>query len=74
MNFPTQFCLGSTSNGATESREVPLKVDYNAFDKSDILNIHYLMVKNNTFKYLMVKNNAKECLGLLKEILVLVVC
>ena len=74
VNFPTQFYLGSTFNGAAESREVSLKVDYNATDKSDILNIHYLMVKNNTFKYLMVKNNAKECLGLLKEILVLVVC
>ena len=57
VNFPTQFCLGSISNGfgATESREVSLKgnvydfsVDYNAIDKSDILNIHkYLMVKNN---------------------------
>ena len=57
VNFPTQFCLGSTSNGfgATESREVSLKgnaydfsVDYNATDKSDMLKIHkYLMVKNN---------------------------
>ena len=57
VNFPTQFCLGSISNGfsATESREVSLNgnvydfsVDYNSIDKSDILNIHkYLMTKNN---------------------------
>ena len=41
VNFPTQFCLGSTSNGfrATESREVSLNgnvfefsVDYNSID------------------------------------------
>ena len=57
VNFPTQFCLGSISNGfrATESREVSLNgnvydftVDYNSIDKSDILNIHkYLIAKNN---------------------------
>ena len=57
VNFPTQFCLGSISNGfsALESREVSLNgkvydfsVDYNSIiDKSDILNIHkYLMTKN----------------------------
>ena len=49
INFPTQFCLGSISNGfsAAESREVSLygnvydlSVDYNSIDKSDILNIH----------------------------------
>ena len=55
VNFPTQFCLGSISNGfsATESREVSLNrnvydfsVHYNCFGKSDILNIHkYLMTK-----------------------------
>ena len=48
INFPTQFCLGSISNGfsATESREVSLygnvydfSVDYSSIDKSDILNI-----------------------------------
>ena len=57
VNFLTQFCLGSISNGftATESREVSLNenvydfsVDYNSIDKSDILNIHkYLMIKND---------------------------
>ena len=57
VNFSTQFCLGSISNGfsATESREVSLNgnvydfsVDYNSIDKSDILKIHkYLMTKNN---------------------------
>ena len=45
VNFPTQFCLGSNSNGfsATKSREGPLNgnvydfsVDYNSIDKSDI--------------------------------------
>ena len=49
VNFPTQFCLGSLSNGfgATESREISSKryvygflADYNAIDKSDILNIY----------------------------------
>ena len=58
VNFPTQFCLGSIPNafGATESREPSLKgnvynfsVDYNAIDRSGILNIHqYLTVKDNT--------------------------
>ena len=57
VNFPTQFCLGSVSNGfsASESTEVSLNsnvydfsVDYNSIDKSDILSIHkYLMTKNN---------------------------
>ena len=56
-NFPIQFYGGSICNGfgATEFREVSLEwnvydfsVDYNSFDKSDILNVHkYLMVKNN---------------------------
>ena len=49
VNFPTQFCLGSISNGfsAIESREVSLNgnvydfsVNYSSFDKSDLLNIH----------------------------------
>ena len=57
INFPTQFCLGSISNGFsnTEFTEVYLNgnvydfsVGYNSIDKSDILNIHkYLMAKNN---------------------------
>ena len=57
VNFPTQFCLGSISNGlsATESRDVSLNgnvydfsIDYNSIDETDILNIHkYLMRKNN---------------------------
>ena len=57
VNFPTQFSLGSISNGfgAAESRKVSLKrtvyyfsVVYNAIGTSDILNIHkYLVVKNN---------------------------
>ena len=57
VNFPTQFCLGSTYNGfsVAESREVFLSgnahdfsVNCNSVDKSDILKIHkYLMTKNN---------------------------
>ena len=57
VNFPTQFCLGSTYNGfsAAEPREVSLNgnvydflVNCNSIDKSDILKIHkYLMTKNN---------------------------
>ena len=57
VSFPNQFCLGSISNGFsnTKSREVYLNgkvydfsVDYNSVDKSDTLNIHkYLMTKNN---------------------------
>ena len=55
VNFSTQFCLGSISSGFStlESREVSLSgnvynfsVDYNAINKSSILNIHkYLMIK-----------------------------
>ena len=57
INFLTHFCLGSISNGFSNTvfREVSLNgnvydfsVDYNSFDKSDILNIHkHLMTKNN---------------------------
>ena len=45
VNFPTQFCLESISNGfsATESREVSnngnvddFPVDYNSIDKSNV--------------------------------------
>ena len=57
VNFPTQFCLGSISNGfsALECREVSINgnvydilVDYNSIDKYDIININrYLMTKND---------------------------
>ena len=57
INFPTQFCLRSISNGfgATEYREVSLNGnvynfsgDYNSTDKFEILNIlKNLMTKNN---------------------------
>ena len=57
VKFPTQFCLGSISNGfrATESKEVSLNgnlynfsVDYNFIDKSYLLNIREnLMNRNN---------------------------
>ena len=57
VNYPTQFCLGSISDGfsAVESKEVSFNgneynvlVDYNSISKSDILKIYkYLMTKNN---------------------------
>ena len=57
INFPTQFCLRSISNGfsATEYREVSLNGnvynfsgDYNSTDKFEISNIlKNLMTKNN---------------------------
>ena len=57
VKFPTQFCLGSISNGfrTTESKEVSLNgnlynfsVDYNFIDKSYLLNIREnLMNRNN---------------------------
>ena len=64
VNFQTQFCLGSISNGfSNKSKEVSLNgnvydfsVDYNSIDKSDIINIHM---------YLMIKNDIKYCLACL---------
>ena len=51
VNFPSQFFLGSISNGLsnTESREICLNsFGYNSIGKSDILNIRkYLMTNNN---------------------------
>ena len=69
VNFPTQFCLQSISNGfsATEFREVSLtgnvygySVYCHSICKSDILNIH---------KYLITKNNIKYCSALLNKCL-----
>ena len=65
VNFPTRFCLGSISDGFsnTESREVSLNgnvYDYNAIDRFGMLNIH---------KYLMTKNNIKKCSALLSKCL-----
>ena len=59
VNFPTQFCLGSISNGfsAAESTEVSgnrnvysFSVDYNSIDKFDILNIHKCLLTNSNIK------------------------
>ena len=59
VNFPTQFCLGSISNGfsAIESREVSLNgnvydfsVNYSSFDKSDLLNIHKQLTAKDDIK------------------------
>ena len=57
VNFPTQFCLGSISNGFsnTEFKEVSLSrnvnhfsVNYSSIDKSNIINIQKcLMTKYN---------------------------
>ena len=64
VNFSTQFCLGSISNGfsGTESREVSLNrnvydfsVDWNSIDKSDILNIHKYLITKNNIKFSLVK-------------------
>ena len=56
-NFQSQFCLGSISNkfDHADKEEITFKanlyeflVDYDAIDKSNILNIHkYLMIKNS---------------------------
>ena len=59
IKFPTRFCLGSISDGFsnTESREVSLNgnvhdfsVDYSSTDKSDILNFHKYFMKNSNIK------------------------
>ena len=59
VNFPTQFFLASASNEFSniDSREVSLSgnvydfsVDYNFIDKSDILNIHKLLMTKNNVK------------------------
>ena len=43
ISFPTQFCFASLNGNVYD-----FSVDYNSFDKFDILNIHkYLMTKNN---------------------------
>ena len=57
VDLPVQFCLGSLSNkfDFNDIKEVSFKgnvydflVNYNAFDKSDILSIHKIfMLKNN---------------------------
>ena len=69
INFPTQFWLGSISNGfsATDPREVSLyvnvydfSVDYNSIVKIDILSIH---------KHLMIKDNIKQSSALLNKCL-----
>ena len=66
VNFPTQFWLGSISNGF-DSKEISLKgiiydfsVYYNSFDKSDI---------SNTLKYLIDTNNVKQWSSLLNKCL-----
>ena len=59
VNFPTQFGLGNISNKFYyfKSEEVSLNrsvyhfsVDYDAIDKSEILNIHKYLVVNNNMK------------------------
>ena len=74
FNFPTQFCLGSISNKFKEvsfSEEISFKnnvydfsFDYNAIDKSVILNIlKYLMVKNKIKKNILITLLLKQCLS-----------
>ena len=59
VNFPTQSCLGNTSDGFSniESKKVSLNrkvygfsVDSNYIDKFDILNIHSYSVTKNSIK------------------------
>ena len=61
VNFPTQFCLKSISNGfsTTESNKISLygnvydlSVDYNCIDQFEILNIP---------KYFITKNDIIQC-------------
>ena len=57
VNFQTQFYLGSMSNKfyfiepielSFQGNVYSISVDYNAIDKSDVLNSHkYIIVKNN---------------------------
>ena len=56
LNFPSQFCLRSISEGfcTVESKEVSFNgnvydfsVDYDAIDKSEILDIHQYLVFNS---------------------------
>ena len=67
MSIPNQFCLRSVFKKFDMVEEVSVKgnvydfsVDYDANDKSDILNIHM---------YLMVNNSIKLCSGLLNKCL-----
>ena len=59
FNFPIQFYLGSISNrfSYTKPKEVVLNgnmydfsVDCNSIKRSDILNIHKYLMKNNNMK------------------------
>ena len=57
INFPTQFCLGSISNGfnTNESREVEMPM---IFQSITILLVNMTL---DIHKYLMTKNNIKQC-------------
>ena len=57
VNFPNEFCLGSMFNkfSYAEEEELSLKenlydfsADYEAIDKSDILNIHKYLINKNS--------------------------
>ena len=50
INFPTQFCLGTISNGFNNTESYGFSVDYKAIDKSDILNIYKYSMANNNIK------------------------
>ena len=50
IKFPTQFCLGSISNGFNNTESYGFSVEYNAIDKSDILNIYKYSMTNNNIK------------------------
>ena len=67
VNFPTQICLRSISNGfsTTESREenvYEFSVDYSSIDKFDIVNIHkYLMIKNDIYSSVLSNKRLLYC-------------
>ena len=77
VNCPTQFCLGSISNGFgnTEPRKVSLNgnvydssVDHNSIDKSDTLNNQKYLMNKDSIKQFLIKCNTK-CLALLNKYL-----
>ena len=72
VNFSTQFCLGSISNGfsSTESREVSLNgivydfsVDYNSFDKPCIVRPTLIDMNPVELKYHLFVISLSKCSG-----------
>ena len=73
VNFPTWFYLGSICDGfhATVSREESLggneydfSVNYNAIDKSDILDTYKYLIGKNSLSSIISASNHKKCVSL----------